>query len=94
MIQMSRTSRWAGYVASVFAIALYVVVTAFYRSGQTLMNWWPLITVMCMMLAAFSGVVCLRLRTIQFFPGQAAGPARRLGACTPVISFRLLSVQP
>jgi hypothetical protein len=38
---------------------------------------------------------CLsRLRTIQFFQGQAAVPARRFGTLTPVISLRFLSLQP
>lgn len=87
MMQTSRTSRWAGYVASVFAIALYVVVTAFYRSGQTLMNWWPFITVMCMMLAAFSGVVCLVSALFSFFRGRRQ--ARRGGLELAHRSFHL-----
>ena len=59
MSQTSRASQWAGYVTSVFAIALFTTVTAFYRSEQTLLNWWPAVIALCMMLAAFSGVVCL-----------------------------------
>jgi hypothetical protein len=59
MPQMSRTSRWAGYVSSVGAIALLLTVTLSYRSGQTLLDWSPRVTAVCMLLAAFSGVVCL-----------------------------------
>jgi peptidoglycan/LPS O-acetylase OafA/YrhL len=59
MSQMSRTSQWAGYLASAFAIAFFVTVTAFYKSEQTPLNWLPTATALCMMLAAFSGVVCL-----------------------------------
>jgi uncharacterized membrane protein YhhN len=70
VMQTSRTSQWAGYVTSAFAIALFVTVTAFYRSEQTLMSWWPLVTVLCMMLAAFSGVVCLVSAVFSFFRGR------------------------
>ena len=67
MVQTSRTSQWAGYVTSAFAIALFVTVTAFYRSEQTLMSWWPVVTVSCMMLATFSGVVCLVSAIFSYF---------------------------
>jgi multidrug transporter EmrE-like cation transporter len=52
-MQTNRTSQWAGYVASAFAIALFITVTAFYKSEETLTSWWPAVTVLCMMLAAF-----------------------------------------
>jgi hypothetical protein len=70
MMQTSRTSQWAGYVTSAFSIALFVAVTAFYGSEQTLMSWWPAITVMCITMAASSGVVCLVSATFGFFRGR------------------------
>jgi hypothetical protein len=70
MMQTNRTSQWAGYVASAFAIALFITVTAFYKSEETLTSWWPAVTVLCMMLAAFSGVVCLVSAIFSFFRGR------------------------
>lgn len=69
-MQTNRTSQWAGYVASAFAMALFITVTAFYKSEETLTSWWPAVTVLCMMLAAFSGVVCLVSAIFSFFRGR------------------------
>ncbi|MGD0235514.1 MAG: hypothetical protein ABSC55_13380 [Syntrophorhabdales bacterium] len=70
MMQTSKTSQWAGYVTSAFAITLFVTVIAFYGSEQTLLNWWPVVTALCMMLAAFSGVVCLVSAIFSSFRGR------------------------
>ena len=70
MSETNRTSQWAGYVASASAIVLFATVTAFYRSEQTLLNWWPAVIALCMMLAASSGVVCLVSAIFSFFRGR------------------------
>jgi hypothetical protein len=56
---MSKTSQWAGYIASFFAIGFFVTATTFRRSGGDVPGWFAVVTGWCMMLAAFSGVVCL-----------------------------------
>jgi hypothetical protein len=62
---MTKTSRWAGYCASVFAITFFVSVTI-YRGG-VLPGWFAVVTGWCMMLAAFSGVVCLVSGVFGYF---------------------------
>ena len=56
---MSTTSRWAGYLASIFSIAFFVTALGFRGSGGEVPGWFALITGWFMMLAAFSGVLCL-----------------------------------
>jgi len=56
---MTKTSQWAGYLASFFAIAFFVTATAFRSGGGEVPGWFAVVTGWCMMLAAFSGVVCL-----------------------------------
>lgn len=61
-MRMTKTSQWAGYLASFFAIAYFVLFTAYRQSdfdGARAPSWWPVVIGWCMMLAAFSGVVCL-----------------------------------
>lgn len=56
---MNKTSQWAGYTASFFAIAFFVTATTFRRSDGEVPGWFAVVTGWCMMLAAFAGVVCL-----------------------------------
>jgi hypothetical protein len=56
---MTKTSRWAGYLASLFAIAFFITATTFRRTGGEVPDWVAVVTGWFMMLAAFSGVVCL-----------------------------------
>lgn len=59
---MTKTSRWAGCLASFFSIAYFVIFTCYrqyeFESARPSLVW-ALIAGWCMMLAAFSGVVCL-----------------------------------
>jgi len=56
---MTKTSQWAGYIASFFAIAFFAMITVFRGSDGGVSGWFAVLTGWCMMLAAFSGVVCL-----------------------------------
>ncbi len=56
---MTKTSQWAGYFASFFAIAFFVTALEFRGSGGLVPGWFAVVTGCFMMLAAFSGVVCL-----------------------------------
>jgi ABC-type Fe3+-siderophore transport system permease subunit len=57
--RMTKTSQWAGYCASVFAISFFVTALEFRGSGGQVPGWFAVVTGWFMMLAAFSGVVCL-----------------------------------
>jgi hypothetical protein len=50
----NRISLWAGYAASFFSIAYFIMVTTVFLAG-----WITAATGWCIMLAASSGVVCL-----------------------------------
>ena len=56
---MTKTSQWAGYLASFFAIAFFITALEFRGSGGQVPGWFAVVTGWFMMLAAFSGVVCL-----------------------------------
>jgi hypothetical protein len=56
---MNRVSLLAGYSASIFSIAYFVIFSRFGESGITQPSWLHVVTEWCMMLGAFSGVVCV-----------------------------------
>jgi len=53
---MNKVSVFAGRLASLFAIAFFVLGTNFANAQP---SWFHVVIGWCMMLAAFSGVVCL-----------------------------------
>ena len=65
--RMTKTSQWAGYCASVFAIAFFVAVTMYRGASGAVPGWMAVVTGWLMMLAAFSGVVCLVSAAFGFF---------------------------
>jgi hypothetical protein len=58
-MKKNKTSQWAGYSASFFSIAFFILGTAFAESGTTNPGWVHVVTGWCMIFAACSGVVCL-----------------------------------
>ena len=74
---MTKTSQWAGYVASFFAIAFFVTATAFRGAGGDVPGWFAVVTGWCMMLAAFSGVVCIVSAVFAFARRRQRATASR-----------------
>ena len=73
---MSKTSLWAGRLASLFAVASFVMVTAYRQAdfdGARAESWWPVVIGWGMMLAAFSGVVCLVTAVFSFARRRPSG---------------------
>jgi hypothetical protein len=58
-VTANKTAQWAGYSASFFSIALFVMGTLFAESGTTTPSLLHVVTGWCMILATCSGVVCL-----------------------------------
>jgi hypothetical protein len=56
---MTRVSQLAGYLASFFALAHICFLSALRSKSDGRPEWLDVLQVWCMMLAAFSGVVCL-----------------------------------
>jgi hypothetical protein len=56
---MSKASRWAGYLASIFSIGFFVTALVFRGSGGEVPAWFALTIGLFMTLASVSGVVCL-----------------------------------
>ena len=81
---MTRTSQWAGYLASFFAIAYFVMFSAYRQlefDAASAPTWWPLVIGWCMMLAAFSGVVCLVSAFFGLMRRRRDGTTARGGDC-------------
>lgn len=77
---MTKTSQWSGYLASFFAVAYFVMFTTIRRAqldGVQPARWWALIIGWCMMLAAFSGVVCLVSAAFSFVRSRQRTAAAR-----------------
>lgn len=70
---MTKTSQWAGYCASVFAIAFFVAMTMYRGAGGEVPGWMAVVTGWLMMLAAFSGVVCLVSAVFGYFRNRRQG---------------------
>lgn len=73
---MTKTSQWAGYFASFFAIAFFVTALEFRDSGGQVPGWFAVVTGWFMMLAAFSGVVCLVSAAFGYF--RSRGQDRKI----------------
>jgi hypothetical protein len=71
---MNKISQWAGYLASFFSIAFCVMVSVFMESDVKPPTWIPVITGWCMMLGAFSGVVCLVSAAFNSFRNRKKTP--------------------
>jgi hypothetical protein len=56
---MSKTSQWAGYSASILAIAIFLAVTLFRHPDGEVPGWFGVVTGWLMTLAAITGAVCL-----------------------------------
>ncbi len=52
-------AQWAGRLAAFFAIAFFITALEFRSTGGRVVGWFATVTAWCMMLAIFSGVVCL-----------------------------------
>jgi hypothetical protein len=63
---MNKTSQWAGYLASFFAIAFFIGLNASRGTAGEVPGWSVFVTGWCMKLAAFSGVVCLVSALLAF----------------------------
>jgi hypothetical protein len=62
-----RTSKWAGYSASLFAILAFVTMTTYRQFNEKLPDWLPMVLGWLMILAAISGVICLVSAIFAFF---------------------------
>jgi len=56
---MNKTSQWAGYLASFFAITFFVASVSIRSDIDSRPAWQAAGTGWCMILAAISGVICL-----------------------------------
>jgi hypothetical protein len=73
---MTKTSQWAGYFASFFAIAFFITALEFRGSGGQVPGWFAVVTGWFMMLSAFSGVVCLVSAAFGFVRNRKKNTAR------------------
>jgi hypothetical protein len=63
-------TQWSGRFAAFFAIAFFITALGFRSTGGRVVGWFATVTAWCMMLAIFSGVVCLVPAGFGFALGQ------------------------
>ena len=80
---MTKTSQWAGYMASLFSVACLFTVIVFSSPETEHSTWFRIITGSCIALSALSGIVCLASAMFEY-------ARRRMDAAShdPLLSSR------